>query len=259
MEQTTEPDPCGEFRKKLAEALRTWIQAGSGAELSWDEHLLHCQSCRDRLAKERVLDELLALAQDDDAFLSVGVAERVLARLEAQRPLLTGEATLDSLLAIARSPVPPGDLGRRIRSGLVVAREAENLDRLLGRVPAPRPPQDLTRRVLVGLDSERGSLERERELLPFHRLVLAAAAMVVMSLLAWRVFSSGELAESEEVARVEPSTESQSEPVPDELLLALDVLERWDEVNCSDLDALLSSLDVTDAALLTLDGEEEAR
>ncbi|MEX1023753.1 MAG: hypothetical protein WD226_01640 [Planctomycetota bacterium] len=249
-------EACVVFRERLWDQLTSWLHARVPAELGWDQHLLGCDACRALLAEEQALDELLALVDDRGAALSVGLAQRVLARLDAAR-----RSPLDRLLHTAVVPAPPAALGARVLAGLVAARDAERLERLLDRVDAPAPPDGLERRVLAALAAPRSRFaepapDRAGRLLPMHRSILAAAALLLFALLAWRTIFTGAERPVEEVATL---ADESAESVPDELLLALDVLERWDEVTGDDLDVLLASLDVTDEALLTFYAAEDDR
>lgn len=287
------PNACLEFRALLEQALLSWVDDRPGTEqLSWHAHLTDCDSCQRLVAEEHALDELLAVWREGASglpgMLPVGLAKRVLVRLQSSRG-----RTLDQILGMAEAPAAPPKLGSDILAGLRAERDtnsdadsdtgsAVELDDLLARVPAPQVPVSLTADILMRARTERSSnLGRADETAAPLRFVsrrqpawglVAAAAGVLVSFLAWRVFSGGvvrdvppiEIASSESQSnrvRLQDPVErvGANDPLPhtpagsgsasapevevtDELLLALEVLERWDEVNDADFDSVLGTL-----------------
>lgn len=176
---------CIEFRARLAQALAEHPVA----ELTWHEHVLTCADCRELLAAEEALDDLLAslprpnlppeLARRVIARLApereldrlldraLGgslhqarpqLASELLARLAGPRELAARERELDQLLERVPAPARP-DLARDLLARLAPVREAARaeraLDALLERVPAPQIPGELASRTLRALAAER--------------------------------------------------------------------------------------------------------
>lgn len=247
------PEACAEFRRLLEQALRSWVDDRPATdELSWHAHLGDCDACRRLVAEEHALDELLAVWREGpEATLPLGLAERVLSRLESSRGL-------DRLLDLPGAPDVPSGLSSRILANLVQARSAAEdaaLDRVLGEWQAPVVPSSLSSAILAGLEHERhDDVIRAR---PRLALVggwgLAAVAAGVLAFLGWKfVVSSPERQiEPIDIAATGEGKEDESElvqpnttgRVSDELLLALDVLERWDEVTDEEFDAVLNAID----------------
>jgi len=128
--------------------------------LAWHEHLLACTDCRELLAAEEALEQLLASLPVPK--LPRALAERVLSRLE---PLRASDAALDALLDLTSDAPAPAELGRRLLAKLemqrgiemanAVERAEQRLDHLLERVDAPRVPARLAAQILAGLESKR--------------------------------------------------------------------------------------------------------
>jgi len=140
------PHDCDDFRARIGKPL------SDADAVPWHEHLARCAACRDRLAAEQHLDELLASVP---------------------------------------APRIPAALAERVRAALGPMREKQReemrLDALLDAVPAPEVPADLARRVLAGLRAERHP--RSLRFLRGRTLRLAAAAVVLFAALAaWRLF-----------------------------------------------------------------------
>jgi hypothetical protein len=233
------PIPCEEFRARLERALRGHPASPGAQVLAWHEHLLGCAACRSLLETEEALETLLASLPDPA--LPPHLVTRVLARLEAHRG---GRTDLDRLLDLDRVPVVPPDLAPRILAGLSAARRDqradERLERLLDRVPPPRVPPELPARVLAGLEPARRPVVRFR--LVRARRLAAAAVVLVLALVAWRVFAAK--------GAVEPDTPSAEEPVDAELIAALDVLQRWDILMSDDPNLQLVSIGPLEEVLL---------
>lgn len=237
---------CEAFRRSLAEALGGAPARRGTAELQWHEHLLACGECRSLLEAEEALDELLASLPDPH--LPPDLARRVLARLalERQVPVDALEA-LDRLLDSSPQPEVPAGLGARVLRGLRGVRAGEKrrgLDELLQLVPAPEVPDDLAERVLARVAPARAPERAGRPAATFRLLRggrrLAAAAIVLGLGLGLGFLWTGTRARA-------------PEPVDDELLATLDVLENWDVLMSDDLDLLLVSLDPVDWTLLEID------
>jgi hypothetical protein len=234
--------------------------------LSWHEHLLGCGACRELLEAEEALELLLASLPEPN--LPPELARRVISRLrDAQRRDLA-ETGLDALLDLDRSEVPPPRLAESVLAHLRAERESHaapvdavgaRLDALLEADRAVSVPEGLTSRVLAGLRSVRLAEARARRVprVAANRIgwMLAAAALVVASWLAWTLRSRGvaRLADRDtEIVRVGGESGGTSQPArtpPDagapepQMLAVLDVLEQWDLLMHADIDVLLSTLD----------------
>lgn len=236
---------CDDFRRSLAEALSGELARPSTTELQWHEHLLSCHECRSLLDAEEALEELLASLPDPH--LPPDLARRVLARLELERHgrMETTETVeaLDRLLDSSPRPVVPEGLGARVLRGLREARESATrrpLDELLELVPAPEPPPGLAERVLARLAPARVEKPRTTlRLLRGGRRLAAAAVVLGLGLGLTFLWTR--------------TREPAPEPVDDELLATLDVLENWDFLMSDDIDLLLVSLDPVDWTLLEID------
>ncbi len=256
---------CREFRAALEGALRGRARPERTAELSWHEHLLSCEPCRDLLSAEEALEELLATLPAPR--LPADLAERVIARLADDRALHASE--LDGLLDLDRVPDAPPDLADRVLARLSDERREARLEALLDRLPEPTVPADLAERVLAGLAPERARpasrLALVRGALPGYAWAAAAAALVAVAGLVWKLAVDEPPAQqprSDEPVLVdapEPKAAPMPEPeVPsDELLEALPVLERWELLFDEDLDVQLASLDAIEDELRALGYEDE--
>jgi hypothetical protein len=270
---------CRQFRARLADALRGPRRAAQEPALgglAWHAHVIHCGACRELLAEEEALDELLrSLPQPH---LPRALCERVLSRLDEARRAPTGD--LDRLLELTPAEVVPANLAERVLSRV----HAEVLlDRLLDRAPLPSVPAGLEQRVLarlqlarrVGVASRAGVLVSSTPVARRMPLRLAAGFAIV-GLASWALWkmlpSNGGPTQpplpTPDVAHnagagavplivtpvVEPSTAAQ----PDELLLAsLDMAEAWDLLRGSDgLDVALATLDPLDEYLLEFEASD---
>jgi len=250
---------CTEFRALLARALGgSRVDPAMRATLSWHEHLLGCAACRDLLAAEEALEELLTTLPEPH--LPAGLTRRVLARLAAERagdgsereparaPALA-RVRLDRLLDLAPEPVAPEGLAARVLAGVAGRRGPEaDLDDLLGRVPPPRAPRGLAQRVLAALEGERAAPVHAGRFggargLPW---TASAAALALVALGAWRIFARPTAPEPARVASLEPEVE---------LLECLDVLENWDLLMSPDAELWFADLEPADEILLELAGD----
>ena len=216
---------CEDFRSRLAQA--SSLRTGTDHEtVAWHRHIVECEACRDHLASEDRLDELLAAVPE---------------------------------------PHVPGDLVRRVRAALEPMRtrsraSRDELDQLLELVPDPVVPEGLSARVLDGLRRECSSPGRQAA--PFSLLrgrgLLVAAAALLLVLFAFRwswITSSSEL--PEEVGRVVYFHEE----LQDEDELIVYALENWELLMSDEIEVYLASLDPEEQALFELDlldGAEEA-
>jgi len=280
---------CRTFRDQLAAHLRG-LRGGAGlTELSWHEHLLACQECRDLLDAEESLEILLDSLPEPR--LPAHLAERVLARLEGARE------SLDRLLELSTVEAVPPDLARRIAAGIEHKRLVRDLelDRMLDLVPAPTVPEGLERDTLAALASRRVATPVARRPISWlPPLAVAAAALALIATLWLRgAASDGQAGETPTLARRAESAPAsgrrdESAPMPrvprperpgpesvaaalprgaqarpqapveevdEELLASLDLLEAWELLNDDELEVLLSSLDPWDEVLLELEAE----
>ena len=157
---------CDTFRGHLRRALEAGTgRTPDGRPLAWHEHLFACAACRELLAAEEALDELLASLPEPR--LPVALARRVVLRL-AETGALVSDAALDAALDRAgATDVPPG-LVDRVLAGLGDREDAPvaaGLDALLERLPDPAVPSDLAARTLAGVRAE-ADLDRVLDHLP---------------------------------------------------------------------------------------------
>ena len=276
---------CRTFRSRLISSLRGRADL---TELSWHEHLLACRDCRDVLDAEEALEMLLESLPSPS--LPTALAERVLARLEEVRPPTAAEqGALDRLLDLSTIEPAPADLARRVGVGIERKRASADaeLDRLLDGQPDPRVPRSLASDLLARLEPHRERVAPSKPLRvhdsdspPVRRpmrwlppVAVAAAALVLVAF--WRLWSSDERqpteppgivrapesSEREAPRRVSddpepgPPAPSGADPVDEELLASLDLLEDWELLTDDELDLLLSSLDPWDEALLEMEAE----
>ena len=203
---------CTTFRRALADALSA--ARGVPPALGWHEHVLTCADCRDLLAAEEALEELLRSLPEPR--LPRELTRRVLAALTAARGTTAarGDERLESLLALDHAADVPHDLARRVLAGLAPARHAgtrdaeraeraerngdernqdRRLDALLDAVPAPAVPAGLAERVLARLEGERDARVVRGRLVPLRAWAAAAAVLLAAALLfAWRRSASSE-------------------------------------------------------------------
>ena len=148
-------DACIEFRTLLERELaRSGVLPTSAdlTSLSWHEHLLGCEDCRELLRAEEALEELLSSLPQPA--LPPHLALRVLQRLRSARR----ELGLDDLLELDEELASPSGLSDRILAGLVTERGGDDTDRKLDRLldrNIVEAPAGLAGRVLSGLESER--------------------------------------------------------------------------------------------------------
>lgn len=263
---------CRSFRALLEGKLSGRATQSELVVLSWHEHLLGCGACRELLEAEEALELLLASLPEPN--LPPELARRVISRLrDAQRHDLA-ETGLDALLDLDRSEAPPDRLAESVLANLRAERaahtaqsSASRLDVLLDADRAISVPEGLASRVLAGLQSVRLGEARARRMprVAANRIgwMLAAAALVVASWLAWTLRSRGaaRIADRDaEIVRVGGESGGASQPArtsPDaspepQMLAVLDVLEQWDLLMQSDVDVLLSTFAPADQALLDL-------
>lgn len=242
-------DACREFRTRLTEALVQGSDSFELSALSWHGHLAGCGSCRELLAAEEALEDLLASLPVPK--LPPELTERVLARLEAMRleSMHDEELRLDTLLGLAGAIEPPTHLADQVLAALSPALQRSDaaLDRLLDRVPRPAVPTGLAERVLAGLDAElatpvqshlqppvpRRSAPHQPRLLTGSRtrVFLAAAGLALLAGAAsW--FLRPDVPQLGFAWGDEP---------PREFLEALPVLENFELLTSDDLDFLLAS------------------
>jgi len=194
-------NPCREFRSLLEDEL---LRPGMNAELttlSWHEHLLSCGECRELLASEEALEELLSSLPQPR--LPQHLVKRVLRRLRRAR---TG-SDLDRLLEADAQLDAPSGLSDRLLSSLAGSRRAHGdaLDQLLD-VYEVRADEGLSDRILGRLQAERAI-----PILPFYARptakVLLAMAALFLIYLATVQFASNEpktLTSTTEVAFADP-------------------------------------------------------
>ena len=223
---------CEDFRSRLAQA--SSLPASTDREsVAWHRHIVECELCRDLLASEERLDELLAAVPE---------------------------------------PHVPRDLARRVRAALEPVRARvrapeDELDRLLELVPEPVVPEGLPDRVLAALQSERSSDQEQAapfSLLRGRGLLVAAAALLFAFFLFRRAWTTSPGGSPEELGRVAYFHEE----LQDEDELIVYALENWELLMSDEIEVYLASLDPEEQALFELDlldgveeilGEGEAR
>jgi hypothetical protein len=239
---------CIEFRARLVEALRRPSAGrrvgpgllgapgtlGNGPDsLAWHGHVIHCAQCRDLLAEEEALDELLRSLPEPR--LPRALAERVLSRLDGVRQ----GVDLDRLLELSRPEPAPARLAENVLARL---HRERRLDRLLDRLPA-EVPKGLERRVLANLALARRKPTAQAAPTSARRLPLRLAAGIAIAALAtWSFLAlrrqwleasrspeTPELAAGGPGPQTTPGQGQESTVQPDEQLLAsLEMLEAWD-------------------------------
>jgi hypothetical protein len=139
-------EDCRAFRLQLELALEGRARPEELAPLGWHEHLLGCEGCRDLLAREEALEELLAALPEPRLSIERRVA--LLARLRGSKE---GDSELDHLLESDQTIEAPAGLTQRVLVGIQDARldAALDLDRDL------EIPTGLAARVLDSLDAAR--------------------------------------------------------------------------------------------------------
>lgn len=239
---------CMEFRALLESEL---MRPGTNTELTpltWHEHLLACESCRELLAAEEALEVLLSSLPEPR--LPEDLARRVLARLRMIRLESNREASgLDALLETDRDPHVPEGLSARVLSALANERstQKDDLDRLLDRYEVEVDP-NMSKRVLAALESERAA-----PILPFYerrfvKVLLASAAAVIV------YFAAFELSSQEKT--MHPGTElAFADP---DLLEDYYVLDNWNLLMPeSDVEVFLATaIDPADEIALSFEEEE---
>lgn len=175
--------PCQDFRSLLENEL---LRPGTNAELtslSWHEHLLSCEACRDLLEAEEALEALLSSLPKPR--LPKHLVRRVLMRLEHARTHPGLDQLLDADLEL---PVPNG-LSGRLLSGLAGSR-GDGLDRLLDQYEV-EAETGLAGRVLANLEEARSPAPLQFYEHPLAKVLLATAAAVIVYIGAYK-FSSGD-------------------------------------------------------------------
>ena len=237
---------CASFRTALEAELLGRPSRGKLVWLSWNGHLLACGDCRELLAREEALEDLLASLPEPR--LPAATVRRVLRRLREER---TRETRLDTLLDLEGEVRAPDRLAHDVLAGLAAKRRlgratsaGDCLDALLELDPGIHAPPGLAGRILAGLEKARSAPVAS----PIRRQVwlVAAAAGLLLAFLGWTLASRGTATGGREP---EPVVRRSPQPDPD-LLAALDVLEEWDLLMQDDLDVLLSTLEPADLALL---------
>jgi len=230
-------DNCREFRSRLTEALVQGSDSSELSALSWHEHLTGCGPCRELLAAEEALEDLLASLPIPK--LPPELTERVLARLEAMRleAVHDEELRLDTLLGLAGAIEPPNHLADKVLAAVSpeLQRSDAGLDRLLDSVPDPRVPQGLAERVLSGLAVDQAPRPQLRLLTGSRARVLLAAAGLALLVGAASWFLRPDVPQLGFAWGDEP---------PREFLEALPVLENFELLTSDDLDFLLASASI---------------
>lgn len=277
-------ETCIEFRTLLERELMKSEALPTSADLtslSWHEHLLGCEDCRELLRAEEALEELLSSLPQPT--LPPHLAERVLLRLRTTRRALG----LDDLLELDGELASPAGLSDRILANLAAERTGDDgkLDRLLDRHTVEAPP-GLAARVLAGLEAQRAEpvggrtldelldanevqvpvglagrmlsrLEAQRAPAPtisfFERRVVRAAVAMAAGIVA---FVGAYL-----TTRPDPKPitgEGTSVAIADPALLEdYYVLDNWGLLMAEDVDVLLAtSMDDADEAVLDLEEGE---
>jgi hypothetical protein len=245
-------DACTSFRRALERALEGRASQDVRV-LSWHEHLLGCADCRALLEAEEALEELLGSLPEPR--LPAELAERVLARLRADRTSAgASEGALDRLLGLADA-APPADLAARVLAGLGretagAPLDSDPLDRLLERWEVSAPPA-LAAAVLARVAARPRARPR---LVSARRALLALAAGLVVALGGWAVWRATSSPAPRDLELAEAAESAQGDPPPD-LLANLDLFVEWDELVDADVELLLGTLDADELALLELAGE----
>ncbi len=253
---------CREFLGSLELALQGLPQPESLIPLSFDEHLIGCEACRELLDAEHALEMLLASLPEPR--LPADLASRVLERLRRERRVSAQPARdLDTLLDGAPDPVMPANLASRVLRGVAPLREQLGqeqlqeaaLDRLLEKLPTPIAPPNLSRELLAALRTER----------PVQRLTLLRSPRLWVPLAAAGVLAAVWLSQpwkkDDPAPREDNEVDSQMvdviDPIDgpidwlnDEMVDAFEVLENWEHLQGSDLDLLLASIDEIDELLI---------
>lgn len=234
---------CRQFRSLLENELR---RPGTNTELtslSWHEHLLFCESCRELLAAEEALELLLSSLPAPK--LPAHLARRVLLRLQQAR-IRPG---LDRLLEVDAGLEPPTGLSGRVLAALADSREAEGLDQLLDRYQVPVHPE-LSERILAGLHNERFAAPLSFYERPLVKVLLTAAAAAIVYAGAY-TFSSGKQTSK----ALHPATElAFADP---DLLEEYYLLDNWNLLMPESDIELLVATSIDDADELALGLEEE--
>ena len=237
---------CGAFRSALEAELAGRPLPGKLAWLSWHEHLLSCEDCRELLEKEEALEALLATLPEPR--LPAALSSRVLARLRRDR---AEEVRLEGLLdALEEDVRPPAGLAAGILARLAPERgdplaarpgtgRGDPLDALLDLDREVEVPEGLAGRVLSRLAPAR----RDGRRIPWIRALAAGLALLVLGRFLWTRARVEKPATGASVAHVEA-------PPDPALLASLDVVELWDLLMQDDVDVLLSTLGPADEALL---------
>ncbi|MCP3915361.1 MAG: hypothetical protein GY711_07380 [bacterium] len=250
---------CIEFQGLLERSLECSLEGRADlVQLGWHEHLLGCTACRELLAAEEALDELLATLPEPK--LPERLARRVVRRLRAT----TSAARLDELLDLDSADAVPEGLATRVLAGLAARADDTRLDRLLDEAHAVEVPIGLEKRVLRGIADRRvtSAPARPKPLrlrLVRSPLVRAAAALLLVTggaFATWRfthrAVDPTDGTDGGEVAVVQPAGANLA--ADEGLLDALAVLENWDLIESIDPVALdaVTVFDPEDEILLEL-------
>ena len=254
---------CFEFRDNLERVLCGLPNPEKLIPLSWNEHLLGCEACRDLLNAEQALE--LVLASLPEPQLPPDLTSRVIERLRREREGSPAHAfDLDAALDGAPDPVMLANLSERILRGVESARseqliskgQAEDrLDVLLNKVPTPIAPTNLAASVLDAVEAERtassplGNRVSSFQLLKGAQVWVPVAAAVLVAIL-WFTRSMDGLVEVPSDEELIDTQLASALELNDEIMDAFEVLENWEHLNGDDLDLLLASIDELDEVLI---------
>jgi hypothetical protein len=235
---------CTAFRTQLRQTLEAPAPMPGLQDLSWNEHLHSCSACRELLAAEEALEALLSSLPSPS--LPPGLAQRVLARLEAAQP---PRGTLDALLEMDHvAPFKPG-LAQRVLAHLAEERALQqspvaSVDALLERARPIDVPSGLAQRTQRALAAHRPTARQRPWTLRLRWALVAAGLALAIGLYVW----SGRM--EEPIHPVVVVHDAQPDPG---LLENLTLLEEWELLQGGDLEVLLSTLSAGDEYLLELD------
>ena len=237
---------CRQFRSLLENEL---LRPGANTELntlSWHEHLLFCEECRELLAAEEALELLLSSLPQPK--LPAHLARRVLLRLQSAR-IRPG---LDRLLEIDAKLEAPQGLSGRVLAALADTRgeQTDGLDRLLDQYEVVADAE-LGDRLLAGLHSERFAPRFAFHQRPVLKVLLAAAAATVAYVAAYKLTAE----DTSKKANHPPTELAFADP---ELLEEYYVLDNWSLLMPeSDVELLIAtSIDQADELALGMEEEE---
>lgn len=235
---------CTHFRMQLRRTLEAPAPMPGLHDLAWNEHLHSCSACRELLAAEEALEALLSSLPSPS--LPPGLAQRVLARLEAAQPQ---PGTLDALLELDHvAPSKPG-LAQRVLAHLAEERSLQrspvaSVDALLERARPVDVPVGLAQRTQRALAAHRQATRYRTWSSRLRWALVAAGLALAIGLYVW----SGRIEEPQ--APVVVVHDAQPDPG---LLENLALLEEWELLQGGDIEVLLSTLSADDEYLLELD------